>query len=111
MSVGLLSEPWFVLNSNMLLHYDGVMISRPVYLYNLGYFFMPKFSAIFFLERNIKIKINQEKKHEPITNISRYILRFICFLVWNMPSSGFLWCKCKSCDLLLPQLFFLLSFL
>jgi len=49
---------------------------RPVYLYNSGVFCMVKFSAY-------------ENKNM-IMNISGHVLLFLCFLVQNMPSSGFL---------------------
>lgn len=50
---------------------------RPVYLCDLGVFGMPTFSAY------------ENRKKKRIINISRYVMRFVCFPFWNMPSAGF----------------------
>ena len=50
---------------------------RPVYLYNSGVFCMVKFSAY------------ENENKNMIMNISGHVLLFLCFLVQNMPSSGF----------------------
>ena len=54
------------------------VVCRPVCLYIVGIFGTPKFSAY------------EKNEEEKIINISRRVLRFICFAVCSMPTSGFL---------------------
>ena len=73
---------------HLFIHNDlSAPIYRPVYLCDLGVFCIRKYKER--IKYVFCIQKYKERIKYMIINISRHVLWFICFLVRNMPTSGF----------------------